>query len=178
MWAESDDSDYEVERGFEYPYSVIATSSMPCEILRNKLWIGDEFAAREPFLEKYPMDVIVSLGSSSKSYSDYECSHITYHRIVIHDIEMEPIAHHFEEACDFIHKHVTSGGRVLVHCQAGISRSATICIAYLMKYMDLSLRNAYALVRSARPVIEPNPGFMRQLKQFEESLTAPTNTLQ
>ena len=55
------------------------------------------------------------------------------------------------------------GGRVLVHCHAGISRSATTVISYLMKEHGMALNPATQLVRSRRWFINPNPGFVKQL---------------
>lgn len=60
-----------------------------------------------------------------------------------------------------------SGGRVLVHCQAGISRSATICLAYLMHTQRVRLDEAFDFVKQRRQVISPNLAFMGQLLQFE-----------
>lgn len=60
-----------------------------------------------------------------------------------------------------------SGGRVLVHCQAGISRSATICLAYLINARRVSLDEAFDFVKRRRQVISPNLAFMGQLVQFE-----------
>jgi protein-tyrosine phosphatase len=56
-----------------------------------------------------------------------------------------------------------SGGRVFVHCFAGVSRSATIVIAYLMKEHGLSFNSAIKFVKSKRPQINPNDGFRKQL---------------
>lgn len=60
-----------------------------------------------------------------------------------------------------------SGGRVLVHCQAGISRSATICLAYLIQSHRVRLDEAFDFVKQRRGVISPNFGFMGQLLQLE-----------
>lgn len=58
-------------------------------------------------------------------------------------------------------------GGALIHCFAGISRSATICIGYLMWKENLSLGAAYSMVERARPCTMPNRGFQSQLQAFE-----------
>lgn len=65
-----------------------------------------------------------------------------------------------------------SGQGVLVHCQAGVSRSATIVIAYLMKHTLMTMTDAYKYVRSRRPVVSPNLNFMGQLLEFERDLNS------
>ncbi len=56
-----------------------------------------------------------------------------------------------------------TGGAVLVHCQGGISRSASVVIYALMLLDSMSLAKALRHVKSKRPCIRPNAGFMRQL---------------
>ena len=59
-------------------------------------------------------------------------------------------------------------GKVLVHCQAGISRSPTIVIAYLMKTKNLNQIEAYSEVHKIRPIIDPNMSFRCQLVEYEK----------
>lgn len=63
-------------------------------------------------------------------------------------------------------------GRILVHCQAGISRSATICLAYLMMTKRVRLEEAFEFVKQRRSIISPNFSFMGQLLQFETQILA------
>ena len=59
------------------------------------------------------------------------------------------------------------GGKILVHCVAGVSRSATLCIIYLVKYEKMTLRQAYYCIRAVRPIIRPNVGFWSQMVEYE-----------
>jgi dual specificity MAP kinase phosphatase len=65
---------------------------------------------------------------------------------------------------------VANNSKVLVHCQAGVSRSPTIVIAYLMRKLKLKMNDAYGKVREKRPIVAPNLIFMSQLMDFELSL--------
>jgi Dual specificity phosphatase, catalytic domain len=62
------------------------------------------------------------------------------------------------------------GGVCLVHCSAGISRSASIVIAYLVHQRRMTLLSAMALCKAARQQCSPNPGFMSQLLTLETSV--------
>ncbi|CAG2170504.1 unnamed protein product [Oppiella nova] len=88
-------------------------------------------------------------------------------RIPVNDKIDEDIARYFDDVSDFIYDVSNSGGRVLIHCMAGISRSAAFLIAYLMKYLRMSLKDAYNLLHKKRPIVRPNGSFFRQLIDFE-----------
>ncbi|EFJ47476.1 hypothetical protein VOLCADRAFT_74968, partial [Volvox carteri f. nagariensis] len=62
-----------------------------------------------------------------------------------------------------------SPGVVLVHCMAGVSRSASVAVAYLMWSEHLSYVEAFKHVKAARPCIYPNLGFLLQLWEWESS---------
>ncbi|KAG7890943.1 hypothetical protein KL925_002068 [Ogataea polymorpha] len=74
------------------------------------------------------------------------------------------------DALDFIDKCYESNGKVLVHCQVGVSRSATVCIAEVMKRINVSLPRAYLYVRVRRlnVIIQPNLKLMYELFKWEE----------
>jgi protein-tyrosine phosphatase len=93
-----------------------------------------------------------------------------YMHIELDDKESTDIEAHFATAYEFIDG-VNNGGKVLVHCHAGVSRSATIVIAYLMKKYELSVDDAVAMCKRGRPCIKPNRGFMAALANYK-----PTNT--
>mmetsp|Transcript_46585 Transcript_46585/g.120603 ORF Transcript_46585/g.120603 Transcript_46585/m.120603 type:complete len:356 (+) Transcript_46585:194-1261(+) len=104
------------------------------------------------------------------------CPEIEYFRVDVEDISREPIELYFPEATEFIHSWLSREQPVLVHCRAGVSRSASIVIAYLITYHNYSLHDAFFLVRSHRSVVTPNIGFMEKLGEYEEEKrgTEPT----
>ncbi|KAM8973659.1 dual specificity protein phosphatase 16 [Pelodytes ibericus] len=95
-------------------------------------------------------------------------------RVPVNDSFCEKILPWLDKSVDFIEKAKASNSRVLVHCLAGISRSATIAIAYIMKRMDMSLDEAYRFVKEKRPTISPNFNFLGQLLDFEKKIKAQT----
>lgn len=72
---------------------------------------------------------------------------------------------YFDEASKFIHDSLNVTN-TLVHCMAGISRSTTLLIAYLIRYKGMKSDDALHYVRARRSIINPNPGFWNQLKQY------------
>ncbi|KAI8969586.1 phosphatases II [Trametes punicea] len=74
---------------------------------------------------------------------------------------------YLDAAVEWVDDALTEGGRVLVHCVWGMSRSPSIAIAYLIATRCMSLNEALQLARTRRRVVRPNQGFMAQLKVFE-----------
>lgn len=91
-------------------------------------------------------------------------------RVPVFDDPAEDLLAHLEPTCAAMNAAVRAGGACLVYCKNGRSRSVAVCTAYLMRYRGLSLEQAFQTVKSARPVAEPNPGFWRQLQEYEEAL--------
>ncbi|KAM4604814.1 dual specificity phosphatase 28 [Polymixia lowei] len=100
----------------------------------------------------------------------FPASDIATLRIPVYDDPNEDLYSYFDRCADVIQEEANRGGHSVVYCKNGRSRSATICVAYLMKHRDLSLTDAFKKVKTARHVIDPNPGFMAQLERYEQDL--------
>lgn len=95
--------------------------------------------------------------------------------ICLPDTEEANISKHFDECIAFISEHISQKRIVLVHCAAGISRSATVVAAYLIKTKGLNAAEALRLIKERRQCIRPNDGFLKQLLEFEKELLSPNN---
>lgn len=94
-----------------------------------------------------------------------------YKQIAVEDSHDVNMLQHLPEAFAFIEDARLRRERVLVHCHAGMSRSVTIILAYLMKYYDHSLESAYDFVKQRKDDIAPNFSFMGQLLEFQSRLS-------
>lgn len=103
---------------------------------------------------------------------------INYLVIAILDLPEEQLSVHFQSCFHFIDQCIQRGGSVFVHCNAGISRSASIVIAYLMYSFKWSLDAALVAVKESRPSARPNPGFLKQLQLYEQHLNAEKSSPQ
>ena len=91
--------------------------------------------------------------------------------IDVADVSSEKLSSHFERCLKFIARALLDGGRVLVHCFAGRSRSSTVVAAYVMATEGLPLVETMKLIQTVRPCASPNSGFTVQLAEFEAHLS-------
>lgn len=94
-------------------------------------------------------------------------SQITRMKVLLNDDPTENLLDRLEACLEFIDK-AREQGTILVHCMAGVSRSASVIVAYLMKIESLSVKDALSSLREASSKVCPNKGFMEQLQMFEE----------
>ncbi|PIN02155.1 Phosphoprotein phosphatase [Handroanthus impetiginosus] len=87
--------------------------------------------------------------------------------VPLRDMENEDLLDYLDVCLDFIEESRKEGS-VLVHCFAGVSRSAAIITAYLMKSEQLSQEDAIESLRQSCESVCPNDGFLEQLKMFEQ----------
>lgn len=88
--------------------------------------------------------------------------------IPLEDHSTEPLIDVLDTTFNFIEEALATGGGIYVHCMAGVSRSASVVVAYIMKKKQLSVDDAINFVQSKREIINPNPGFLKQLKLYQE----------
>lgn len=91
----------------------------------------------------------------------------SYKTVTLLDLPETDISTHLPDCFQFIDQARKQQGVVLVHCNAGVSRSASVAIGYLMAREGLSFDDAYGQVKLARPSIRPNPGFYHQLQNYK-----------
>lgn len=90
------------------------------------------------------------------------------HRVAVDDTDKANIIEHFIPTADFISSALErNDGGVLVHCQAGVSRSTTLVAAYLMARHGMNAEQAIDRIRAARPQVDPSEFFRTQLDMFE-----------
>ncbi|KAL4063479.1 hypothetical protein V8B97DRAFT_2026422 [Scleroderma yunnanense] len=96
--------------------------------------------------------------------------------VVVQDSEYEDLLIHFPQTCAFIQTALDKGGRVLVHCMMGVSRSATVVCAYLMMTQRISAKAAIQYLQKRRSQVHPNFGFRKQLQVFADCRYKPSCT--
>ncbi|CAO3577053.1 unnamed protein product [Absidia cylindrospora] len=89
------------------------------------------------------------------------------HVIQVADTPLQPLIAHFPVANQFIKSGLDHGGKVLICCNGGMSRSPCFAIAYIMETFNISFRDAYQFVQARRLCINPNEAFKSQLKEYE-----------
>jgi predicted protein tyrosine phosphatase len=102
---------------------------------------------------------------------------VTQLRQVLADVETEDVASHFPAAVAFISSALEKpNGRVLVHCGAGVSRSAALVAAYLIATRRVAAARAVADLQALRSCVAPNAGFLKQLDAFARAQQMPNAT--
>ncbi|KAJ8275998.1 hypothetical protein COCON_G00077500 [Conger conger] len=136
------------------------------------LFLGNERDAQDlNLLLQFNIGFVVNVTTHLPLYH-LDTGLVRYKRLPATDNSRQNLRQYFEEVFEFIEEAHQTGRGVLVHCQAGVSRSATIVIAYLMKHTLMTMMDAYKYVRSRRPVVSPNLNFMGQLLEFERDLNS------
>ncbi|OCT59701.1 hypothetical protein XELAEV_18000565mg [Xenopus laevis] len=143
------------------------------------LFLGDLATANNRY-ELWKMGITHILNAAHgnrfcEGSSDFYSASISYYGVPAYDVPDFDMSQYFNSASQFIHRALnTSGARLLVHCIVGISRSATLVLAYLMIHHQMTLTQAIQKVQENRWV-SPNHGFLRQLLKLDGELRKSRN---
>lgn len=143
------------------PMNLILEPSGNC----GGLYLGNYEAASDVvLLKKHGIRAVLTVASDLRlNYPSND--NFTHEVISASDIPSFDLSRHFTHCWEFIDK-MRAETNVLVHCLAGISRSATIVIGYLMRMNKMNFDSAFSFVKKRRRIIFPNPGFVRQLRVY------------
>ncbi|TGZ51744.1 Dual specificity protein phosphatase 22 [Temnothorax longispinosus] len=145
---------------------ISAIPSRYCSQVLPGLYIGNYQDSKDADqLERFEITHILAIHDTARRlHSDkhYLC-------ILAADSPDQNLTQYFSLCNDFIHSARLRGGNVLIHCLAGMSRSVTVAVAYIMSTTNLSWKEALKVVRVGRSIANPNAGFQQQLKDFESS---------
>ena len=137
------------------------------QILDN-LWLGAiSSACNREALHEHNIETIVSVFLGSNADYPYD---FNYERAKLRDVSDEDILIEFTRLLPVIHKNLVEGKGVLCHCHFGRSRSASIVAAYLISYKNMTTDEALSFIKEKRSQVSPNPGYISQLRTFEEQV--------
>jgi len=141
---------------------------------------GHKPSQNRAMLQQHGITHVVNAANATEPGSGNEGFHVhvpcpwpdtfRYLTVYVDDATYEQIKDNFTRVLRFIDDAIQQSGRVLVHCQYGISRSASLVIAYLMWSQKISFLDAFRSVKSVRDIVQPNPGFVQQLYEFGAEL--------
>ena len=156
-----------IERG---PLGSLYDLTYDSTLIVDQLYLGNSCNARNYYeLENNKVGLIIN---SSPCISNYFQNEFEYYNVKVEDISGADILCHLDNTVKKMHEFIENNPQksVFVHCFMGSSRSATIIIAYLMKYHNYNLRDALNFVKEKREVVNLNQDFFKQLSEFDKTL--------
>ncbi|XP_077379141.1 dual specificity protein phosphatase 18 [Festucalex cinctus] len=153
--------------------SVVTGLSGLCRVTEHLYVSNGRAASRASLVSANNITCIINVTETKSSSAAHHG--VEYIHIPLSDSPSSPLGDHFDEVADKIQHVAQRGGRTLVHCNAGVSRSAALCMAFLVKHHDVTLVEAHARIKTCRPIARPNNGFWKQLIQYEKELRGSTS---
>lgn len=147
---------------------ICASGPVSLDHIDTNLYLGNLTAAYDlKTLSDYKITHILTIDTCPLPQHVLKQKHLTTMYIQLSDTPKENILAHFDNSNSFIEFGVKNGV-VLVHCYFGVSRSAALVLAYIMKKYKLHYAEAFERVKKKRKYICPNAGFISQLKLYSE----------
>jgi hypothetical protein len=136
---------------------------IPACVLENRLYLGSQDSVNEDVQTAHGITHILSIGVPAP-----QPLNVVNKFIECLDLPETDFFGILKASIDFINSAFASNdGKVLVHCNAGVSRSTSVILGFLILERGYKFDEAYALVKAKRPCIQPNAGFMNQLRGLD-----------
>jgi protein-tyrosine phosphatase len=137
----------------------------PAPLIHGKLYLGDASIAMDTdTLDKYQITAVLNCAAGAcLTDAEYYGEGFRYHEFYAEDDPSYDMSQHLEDALAFYTSCITEGRSVLVHCAAGINRSAFIAIYIYMVATGTTLLEAVKHCFAHRPIILCNEHFIHQL---------------
>jgi hypothetical protein len=149
----------------EYPNILSVFNFNNLTVINDFLFLGNEAnAANRMLIDKYQIKNIINVSADIPCYFEKD---INYLRIPIYDCN-EDISKYFDQVYNFIIKYKES--KILIHCFAGVSRSPTFIISFLMNYERKGFDEIFNRIKQKRLCVDPNIFFISYLKDYETRL--------
>ncbi|OAD68693.1 hypothetical protein PHYBLDRAFT_92925, partial [Phycomyces blakesleeanus NRRL 1555(-)] len=130
------------------------------------LYLGAESNAADlTQLRKYHIQCLLNLAAEKMNLNKDDEPKMSYKKMPWQHHQAN-LATELEVALEAIDRARETGQSILVHCQCGVARSATVIVAYVIKTLRLPLQEAYDYVKARAPAISPNLGLLYQLREF------------
>ncbi|XP_012261545.2 dual specificity protein phosphatase 19 [Athalia rosae] len=146
------------------PFVVDTKPDLQVALAAPRLYFGSQDpVVNIDILQRYKIRHVISIGITV----EVRFKEICYYSVDLLDVPESSIFNTLKTCFSIIKSNQHEN--IFVHCNAGVSRSASVIIAYLMVTENLSYDKAYQRVKSVRQCIKPNDGFVRQLKALKIS---------
>jgi len=152
--------------GYKTEMEKMLATHMDITHVLDRLYLSDFISLSASALSRLGVKLVINATYEIPNV-DVPDGTVEFIKLNVNDAVTADIAQYMDMCADRVHEVRSAGGVALIHCALGISRSVTICLAYLVKYEGRTLREAYFELKKKRPIIRPNEGFWRQLIAFE-----------
>eukprot|EP00397_Hematodinium_sp_SG-2012_P014072 GEMP01014301.1.p1 GENE.GEMP01014301.1~~GEMP01014301.1.p1 ORF type:complete len:214 (+),score=26.53 GEMP01014301.1:27-668(+) len=137
------------------------------------LWLGPWGAAKDlPFLQQHISHILIIRAPEEEKFIKSLFPQLRYEVLQCRDNAFENLIRFFPDVISHVDAVLQQGGQLLIHGNAGMSRSAAFVIAYVMRTFHLDFRRAHQYVLTRRHCISLNDGFENQLREYERLLQA------
>lgn len=147
----------------------------PIEIIPGSLYLGNWRQGNAAYIQK-DLKIKAHINVCVEDETFFKDPGPEHLHIQVQDSNDADLFSHFQIACDFLDGHRTEKRAVLVFGNVGISRCATVIIAFLMHHYRITLEMAWLNVKSCLPTLRPNRAFVEQLSGWEEVLFGAKST--